>query len=451
MIQGMIDIKFNLRRYFLFLLLFILPIINKIRRARERELSVFDSIIFIFIPLFLIIFLSYFPWPIPKLKDTLSDYKDTIKTKNTFYFIRFISGIIGNSNYYLFCGGISIIALILSIFNQFKTLPTTLSLEDLRILYGLISGSISIFLGLAFWKPVTEEFSNTVKKFYCQLTEDMSKLTDIDTSRAKWSLFFHVIMFDDFFVLVWGVFWSFLVITWSKATSIEAVMLGLQYFVQSTTISISAFTIFALFLIGLVSHIFEIDETTIYQRNFGDFFEKLRDTVMKVAVMQLLVPGLIMPTILIIPDIPEQYPTQVFIGWFWFIVGQIIILIFGIFGAHNAMKRLKQRKKREITNKIKEKRKHLEGTTVDSISYVTTSLDYNMLILQYESLESISTWPISPKGWVGLLVGTIINYILDYMIKILARARHLMQGKASSGIKKKARARVRIPPPAFYF
>jgi len=416
----MIDKKFNPRRY-LFLLSLFIPLIHFIRPV----LTIDDSIIFIFIPLFLIILLSYFPWPIPKLEVLLINFDKSVETKNTFYFIR----LIGNNNYYIFCFTISIMILIRSILSRFTTLPVSLSLENMPIFYELISGSISIFLGLAFWKPVTEEFSKIVKKFSCQLKTNGTILTDIDASRATWSFFFNSILFDDLFVPVWGVFWSFLCIIWLKTPSmIERALVGFQFFVQSTTIIISALSISALFQIGFVSHIFEIDDISIYQKNFGKFFKNLGDTVMKVAVMQLLVPGFIMPTNIIVPGFWEEYSTQIKIGWFWFIFGQIFILIFGIFGAHIAMKRLKKRKKKEINKKMIEMRNRLEEKTADSISYVSTILEYNMLILQHESLESMSTWPISNKGWVGfitLLIGTIINgtninIIRDYIIKILA-------------------------------
>ena len=234
-------------------------------------------------------------------------------------------------------------------------------------------------------------------------------------------------MFDVLFALVWGAFWSFLVICWIGFPSTplpsiyDAFGLGLQYFVQSTTIAISAHSIFAVFLIGRASSILVVEETAVFRKRFGEFFENLQKFVLKVAVMQLLVPGLIMPNIVIFREFYRQHHTGIVVAVFWFIFGQLAVLFFGIYGAHMAMKKLKKRKKKELMEKMIEKKGLLQTTNKNSFLYISTLLDYRLLILQNEYLEPMSTWPISVKGGVGfvtLLVGTVLNILRDYLIEL---------------------------------
>ena len=85
------------------------------------------------------------------------------------------------------------------------------------------------------------------------------------------------------------------------------------------------------------------------------------------------------------------------------------------------MKKLKKRKRKELKEKMIEKRGLLQTTSKDSFLYISTLLDYRLLIVQNECLESMSTWPISVKGGVGfitLLLGTVINILRDYLVEL---------------------------------
>lgn len=410
----------NKLRPLLFLTVFLLPL----RVIIWPISTVWDSLS-IFIPFALIILLAYYPSQKPKPEKVGKEIEATLKQKQTFYFIRIIERVKGQKSYYIFCAVVSAIAFVigyrLSVVNLLLTDP-------MSALYVHASSSISLFLGFALWKPVTEGFSELVKGF-CKYYEKREKEEEEgkDTSRVASALLYHNLMFDVLFPLVWGAFWSFLIICWIGFPSTllpsiyDAFGVGLQYFVQSTTIAISALSIFAVFKIGRASSILVVEETSIFRKRFGEFFENLEKFVLKVAVMQLLVPGLIMPNIVVFRDFYEQYGIGIAVGVFWFIFGQLAVLFLGICGAHIAMKKLKKRKKKELEEKMIEKKGLLQTTSKDSFLYISTLLDYRLLILQNEYLESMSTWPISVKGGIGfitLLLGTLINILRDYLVEL---------------------------------
>ena len=154
-------------RSLLFLAVLFLPLIVTIRPI----LTVWDSM-FIFIPFSLIMLVAYYPWPKPKLAKIGKEFEAILKEKQTFYFIRVIERVMGQKSYYIFCAVVSTIVFVVGYKLSVAYLLLT---EPMSGLYVLASGRISLFFGLALWKPVTEGFSELVKGFYTHYKERKRK------------------------------------------------------------------------------------------------------------------------------------------------------------------------------------------------------------------------------------------------------------------------------------
>ncbi|UCE28550.1 MAG: hypothetical protein JSV85_04510 [Candidatus Bathyarchaeota archaeon] len=355
------------------------------------------------------------------------EFKAKLEETQTFYFVRIVERLVGRNGYYIFC---AVISMLFSVANYKFSAVNLLLTDQMAIFYALTTANISLFLGFAFWKLVTEDFSKLVKAFYRQhKAKERVMLQGKETSHVTSALLFHKLVFDVKFSLMWGAFWSLLAICWIgyPSTMMQSIFdvfgTGLNFFVQSITVAISAPAILAIFQIGRSSSILVADDTAIFSKSFGEFFKNLEKAVLKVTLMQLLVPGVILPNIFFLRGLYIQYDIVIILGVFCFVLGQLGILFFAIYGAHIAMKKLKEREGKKLRKRIIEKKNLLETVNKDSFLYIGALWDYHLLLLKTEHLESTGTWPISTKGVVvfaTLLAGTILNALRDYLLTLFS-------------------------------
>ena len=406
-------IKNQSKRNYLFLLVLAIPFLTRIKDISTIQ----DIFLYLIFPFCIVAIVSFSPTSTSNLKQNVNKLDTFINDKHTFYFCRLSR----SRKYYIIIFFISLFFLFVCMYEYL--IYNSISIESLSIaqIYGMFGGFLSVFLGMSFWKKITDDFDVLIKNFYNKLQKE--KINKHDELLVSWTAYFYMLMYNTYFEIIFALFWILMCLVLIKPISIVSIIIySVLGFVQTTTGVLVGISLGAIFNAGRAAYNFEISIASIYKKNFGDFFITLGNEVKDISIMILLVPGLIVTFPIVSPSIMYQYPNQVKLDIILFCFGQFFVFIFGLYGGHLGMKKIHISKEKDLMEKLGNCEKSINNSIKGTIEYLCNIEEHRMLLEEQEHLDSISTWPISARGgmeFVVLLVGVILNMMANYTLNMI--------------------------------